>query len=115
MPIRRLTFRLYPTKQQEEKLFYARRLHAYLYNACIAHRRDSWRANRKSVSYFTQQNCLPAFREIWSDYKQLNLMTLQATVKRVDLAYNAFLKGIRKRPKFKSIHKYSGWTYPDGR
>ncbi|KAF3890981.1 transposase [Tolypothrix bouteillei VB521301] len=37
---------------------------------------------------------------------------MQATVKRVDLAYNSFFKGLRKKPKFKSIHKYSGWTYP---
>jgi len=37
---------------------------------------------------------------------------LQATVKRVDLAYNAFFQGLRKPPKFKSIRKFSGWTYP---
>jgi putative transposase len=96
-------------------LLEARRLHAYLYNACLAHRRFEWRKNRKSIDYFSQQNALPAFRECWEEYKQLNLSSLQATVKRVDLAYNSFFKGIRKRPKFKSIRDYSGWTYPDGR
>ncbi len=30
----------------------------------------------------------------------------------MDLAYQAFFKGLRKRPKFKSLIKYSGWTYP---
>lgn len=115
MANRRLTFRLYPTKVQKEKLFLGRKLHQLLYNACVAHRRFEWRKNRSNVDYFTQQNALPGFRQQWSDYQQLNLSSLQATVKRFDLAYNAFFKGIRKRPKFKSIKNYSGWTYPDGR
>jgi len=37
---------------------------------------------------------------------------LQATVKRVDFAYQRFFKGLGGYPKFKSIRHYSGWTYP---
>ncbi|NEQ17809.1 MAG: transposase [Moorea sp. SIO3E2] len=37
---------------------------------------------------------------------------MQATLKRVDLAYNRFLKGLSEIPRYKSIKKYSGWTYP---
>lgn len=103
---------MYPSKQQSKKLFAARRLHAYLYNACIAHRRYEWKANHRSVTYFEQQNCLPEFKKFWEDYASLNSLSLQATVKRVDLAYKAFFQGVRKYPKFKSIRKYSGWTYP---
>lgn len=112
MATRRQTFRLYPNKQQETKLLQARRDHAYLYNACIAHRKYEWRANRKSVSYFEQQNCLPAYKKEWVEFAYLHSQALQATVKRVDLAYNAFFQGLRKPPKFKSIRKFSGWTYP---
>ncbi|NEO57061.1 MAG: hypothetical protein F6K54_30725 [Okeania sp. SIO3B5] len=84
MANRRLTFRLYPTKVQKEKLFLARKLHQLLYNACVAHRRFEWRKTRRSIDYFTQQNALPGFRQQWPDYQQLNLTALQATVKRVD-------------------------------
>ena len=112
MATRRCNFRLYPNKQQEKKLFLARRLHCYLYNACIAHRRYEWRKNQKSVSYFTQQNCLPEFKKEWVEFAFLNSQTLQGTVKKVDLAYNSFFQGLRKPPKFKSIRQYSGWTYP---
>lgn len=112
MATRRQTFRLYPNKQQETKLLQARRDHAYLYNACIAHRKYEWRANHKSVSYFEQQNCLPAYKKEWVEFAYLHSQALQATVKRVDLAYNAFFQGLRKPPKFKSIRKFSGWTYP---
>ncbi len=111
MLIRRQTFRLYPNQTQTTALFGARRLHAYLYNACIAHRQTEYKHFGRSVSYFDQQNCLPAFKDCWPEYKELHSQALQATVKRVDLAYNSFFQGLRKPPKFKSIRDYSGWTY----
>ncbi|MGL5805189.1 MAG: RNA-guided endonuclease InsQ/TnpB family protein, partial [Xenococcaceae cyanobacterium] len=111
MAIRRYTFRLYPNKTQELVLFDARRLHAYLFNACIAHRRFEWKKNKKTVDYFQQQNCLPAFKKEWIEFAHLHSQTLQSTVKKVDLAYNSFFKGLRGLPKFKSIYNYSGWTY----
>ena len=112
MATKRQTFRLYPNKEQENKLFEARRNHAYLYNACVAHRRYEWKANKKTVTYFEQQNCLPAFKKEWVEFAYLHSQAMQATVKRVDLAYGAFFQGLRGVPKFKSIRNYSGWTYP---
>jgi putative transposase len=58
---------------------------------------------------------LPAFKEVWTQYKLLNAGSLQATLKRVDFAYQRFFQGLGKYPRFKSIRNYSGWTYPDGR
>ena len=112
MATRRHTFRLYPNKTQEKKLLETRRLHCYLYNACISDRNYEYKVNGKSITYLDQQNCLPDFKECWVEYKELHSQSLQATVKRVDLAFNSFFLGIRKRPKFQSIRKYSGWTYP---
>ena len=112
MVTRRQTFRLYPNKQQENKLFDARRNHAYLYNACVAHRRYEWKANKKSISYFDQQNCLPAFKKEWVEFAYMHSQSLQATVKRVDLAYGSFFQGLRSQPRFKPIRDYSGWAYP---
>ena len=112
MALRRYTFRLYPNKAQERELFKARRLHSYLYNACIAHRRFEWKKNQKTVDYFQQQNCLPAFKKEWVEFAYLNSQALQSTVKRCDLAYNSFFQGLRSLPKFKPIRFYSGWTYP---
>ncbi|MFS8904597.1 transposase [Synechococcus sp. H60.4] len=110
--VRRQTFRLYPNKTQERALLSARRLHCYLYNACVAHRRYEYRRNRRTVTDLEQQNLLPEFKQAWPEFAQLHSHSLQATVKRVDFAYQRFFQGLSKKPKFKSIKRYSGWTYP---
>ncbi|MGL5874552.1 MAG: helix-turn-helix domain-containing protein, partial [Xenococcaceae cyanobacterium] len=115
MITRRVTFRLYPSKAQFVKLFEARRLHAYLYNACLEHRRTSYQHEGKSIDYLTQQAALVPFKECWLEYKTLNHGSLQATAKRLDFSFQRFFKGLGGYPKFQSIRKYSGWTYPDAR
>ncbi len=115
MLTRRITFRLYPSASQEQKLFDARRLHAYLYNAAVANRKTQYQKFGHSVDYFEQQASLPAFKEVWTEYKALNAGSLQATLKRVDFAFVRFFQGLGGYPKFRSIKNYSGWTYPDGR
>jgi putative transposase len=109
---RRVTFRLYPKPAQEQKLYEWKRMHCYLYNACVEHRRTSYKKFGQSVNYFIQQNALPAFKECWFEYKELGSHALQATVKRVDYAYSRFFKLKSGYPKFKANRRYKGWTYP---
>jgi putative transposase len=110
--IRRMTFRLYPNKQIEQSLRYHRKLHKDLYNAAVNNRFYQYQNFKHSVSYIEQQNSLPAFKDVWIEYKEINSQALQATLKRVDFAFERWFKGLGKCPKFKSIRHYSGWTYP---
>ncbi|BAY64171.1 putative transposase IS891/IS1136/IS1341 family protein [Calothrix brevissima NIES-22] len=109
---RRTNFRLYPTKSQEVKLHYWRRLHKDLFNACLYHRKTEYQRFGNSLSYYDQQNILPEFKECWHEYKELGSQALQATVKRVDYAFQRFFGGLGGYPKFKSARHYRGWTYP---
>jgi putative transposase len=93
-------------------LHYHRQLHKDLYNAAVSNRITSYKKFGKTVSYFEQQNCLPDFKEVWIEYKVINSQALQATLKRVDFAFQRFFKGLGKYPRFKPIRHYSGWTYP---
>lgn len=111
MAIRRVTFRLYPNKQIEQYARYHRKLHKDLYNAAVNNRFYQYQNSKHSVSYIEQQNSLPAFKDVWIEYKEINSQALQATLKRVDFAFERWFKGLGKRPKFKSIRHYSGWTY----
>ena len=112
MVTRRTTFRLYPTNAQVATLHEWRRMHQALYNAALYNRKTQYQKFGHSVDYFEQQNSLPAFREVWPEYKALGSHALQATLKRVELAFERFFKGLGGFPKFKSIRHYSGWTYP---
>ncbi|AUS99084.1 transposase [Nostoc sp. CENA543] len=112
MANKRITFRLYPSKEQANKMHYWRRLHKDLYNSCVEHRKTSYKKFGKSVDYFAQQNCLPDFKEEWVEYKELGSHALQDTVKRVDFAFKRFFKLKSGYPKFKSSRYYKGWTYP---
>jgi putative transposase len=91
---------------------YWRRLHKDLYNAALYHRKTEFQKFGNKIDYLQQQNCLPAFKKEWPEYKELGSHALQATLKRVDFAYARFFNGLGKYPKFKSIRHYSGWTYP---
>lgn len=115
MPTRRVTFRLYPTSVQEQKLLWVRAMHKDLYNSALSNRKTQYQKFGNKVDYYQQQSSLPAFKEVWTEYKLLNAGSLQATLKRVDFAYQRFFQGLGKYPKFKSIRHYSGWTYPDSR
>ena len=115
MPTRRTTFRLYPTLAQEQKLRWARAMHKELYNSALSNRKTQYQKFGNNVDYYQQQGSLPAFKEVWTEYKSLNAGSLQATLKRVDFAYQRFFQGLGKYPRFKSIRHYSGWTYPDSR
>lgn len=107
-----MTFRLYPNTQIKKQLRYHRKLHKDLFNAAVNNRFTQYQKLNHKVDYFEQQNCLPAFKEVWTEYKEINSQSLQATLKRVDFAFERWFKGLGKRPRFKSIRDYSGWTYP---
>lgn len=112
MITRRITYRLYPSRHQEQTLHYWRKMHCVLYNAAVYNRKTQYQKFGHSVDYLEQQNSLPAFKEVWPEYKSLGSHALQATLKRVDFAFTRFFKGLGGYPKFKTSRRYSGWTYP---
>jgi putative transposase len=73
MATRRQTFRLYPSKAQEKALHSARRLHCYLYNACVSHREYEYKRNRRTVTYLEQQNLLPEFKKVLVEFAQVTI------------------------------------------
>lgn len=114
MLTRRITYRLYPSTAQVAKLHWARRMHCSLYNAAVANRKTQYQKLGHSVDYFEQQNSLPAFKQVWPEYAELGSHTLQATLKRVDFAFQRFFKLKSGYPRFRPSRTYRGWTYPDG-
>jgi putative transposase len=112
MATKQVIFQLYPNKTQGAKLHYWRKLHCLVYNAAVANRKTQYQRFGRNVDYFEQQNCLPEFKKVWTEYVELGSQALQATLKRVDFAFQRFFKLKSGYPKFKKSRYYRGWTYP---
>ena len=76
MATRRITFRLYPNTHIEQALRYHRKLHKDLFNAAVNNRFNQYQKFNHSVTYLEQQNCLPAFKDVWTEYKDINSQAL---------------------------------------
>jgi len=55
-------FRLYPNRQQEEKLFWTLKRCRELYHAALSERKDAYRMAGKSISYYEQKRDLPEIK-----------------------------------------------------
>ena len=115
---RNITFRLYPTRKQEGLLEQWLGLHRELYNAALQERRDAYNKSGISLSYYDQQNELPAVKEARPEFIPLGSHALQETVRRVDRAFKAFFRRVRNGekpgfPRFKGKKRFDSFTYPD--
>jgi len=113
---RRVNYRLYPAKEQEQKLLSMRFRHQQLYNAALEQRIKAWQLSGMSVTYHQQAKDLTDLRAELPEYEDLNAQSSQNTLKRLDRAFQSFFRRLKKGkkagfPRFKSISRYSGWGY----
>ena len=118
MPRRKVTLKLDPNAAQAARLEAWTRLHCELYNAALEERIDAWRKAGKHVSYDDQQNVLPQIKADRPEFVELGSHALQQTLRRLDLAFQAFFRRVKAGqtpgfPRFKSAKRFSGFAYPD--
>lgn len=113
---RKITYRLYPNQQQTTRLFELLGFHQRVYNAALEERIRVYREQGKSYSFADQCKALTVWRQKDSDLKEINAQSLQVTLKRLDLAFQAFFRRVKVGekpgfPRFKSLQRFSGWGY----
>jgi putative transposase len=64
-------YRLYPTRQQEERLEWVLHRCQELYNAALQERRDAYRMAGVTVSYYEQKRALPGVKDERPEYRQI--------------------------------------------
>jgi putative transposase len=116
MQMRRVTYKLYPSKTQEQALERMHMLHRRLYNAALEERISAWRNARISINYSAQCRSITKIRLDDPDYREINAQSLQVTLKRLDEAFSHFFRRVKTGktpgfPRFKSLHRFSGWGY----
>lgn len=110
-------FRLYPTKQQEEKLLWTLNRCRELYNAALSERKDAYRMAGKAISYYEQKRDLPAIKEIRPEYNDIYSQVLQDVLLRLKRAFDRFFERVKHGekpgyPRLQGRNRYASFTYP---
>ncbi|WP_297487793.1 transposase [uncultured Cetobacterium sp.] len=95
-------YRIYLNDIQEElilKTFGCTRL---VYNKFLAQRKELYETEKKSVTYNTQMKELPVLKNELEFLKEIDSISLQITLKNLEIAYKNFFQKRTSFPKFKS-------------
>jgi putative transposase len=88
---------IYPSFKQEAVLLDLSEKCRLIYNFALAERIKNWEENREnstedrtSITYYKQQNDLPAIKEKYPEYKWNYSKVYQGTLRKLDEAYASF-------------------------
>ena len=104
---RKVVYRMYPSPAQQAALLDTLGLHQRLYNAALEQRITAWRIAGKSLGYVAQCADLTDLRADDQTYAGLNAQSSQVTLKRLDLAYQAFFRRVKsgEEPGFRATSR----------
>lgn len=110
-------FRLEPNVNQTRELKIAPETHRRLYNACLAQRKIAYETDKSSVKYTEQSTWFKSERGINPYFARLNFSSAQATLRRLDKAFQAFFRRAKSGekpgyPRFKGQDRFNSVTYP---
>jgi putative transposase len=118
MMIKAFKYRIYPTANQAQELNWALTRCRELYNAALEERIGAYRAAKKSITCFDQQKSLPDVKEGRPEYKDLHSQVLQDVLKRLDKAFQAFFRRVKRGdgkagfPRFQGRNRFDSFTFP---
>jgi putative transposase len=110
-------FRLEPNVNQTRELEIALETHRRLYNACLAQRKMAYESEKKSIRYTDQSAWFKTERATNPYFARLNFSSAQATMRRLDKAFQAFFRRVKAGekpgyPRFKGLDRFDSFTYP---
>ena len=97
-------YRIYPNWEQQELINKHIGCCRYIYNLCLENKINAYKTSKKSISCFDLIKLLPALKKVQetSFLKEVNSLSLQASIRNLDSAYQRFFKEKKGFPKFKS-------------
>jgi putative transposase len=115
--LRTYKFRLYPNKEQQEKIHFTLERCRLLYNRLLEERIYSYKETGESITYYQQKATLPERKKHISALKEVYSQVLQNVVERLDKTYQAFFRRVKTDekagfPRFKPESRYTSFTYP---
>ena len=96
-------YRIFPTKKQLHKLNETLEECRWLYNHLLEQRKTSYDERGESFSLYQQQETFGTLKQERPTLKQVHSQVLQNVAVRVDLAFKAFFRRVRKHAKDPAI------------
>jgi putative transposase len=114
---RAFKYRLFPNANQQRNLNAICETHRRLYNTCLEQRKTAYETEKTSVKYAEQSAWFKAERATNAYYAQLNFSSAQATMRRLDKAFQAFFRRVKAKqnpgyPRFKSRDRFRTVEFP---
>ena len=94
--------RLYPNKEQEQKLLQILGACRFIYNYYLEQRKNYYFENKKTLPYAVMSRDLTKLRYKTDWLSQVQALPIQQSLRRLDTAYNRFFRKQSKFPRFKS-------------
>ena len=85
-------YRIYPTKKQEKTLDATIEECRELYNAGLEERISAYKIAHKSISFYEQQNQLPAIKKELGTLQGIHSQVAQDALRRLDKGFVAFFE-----------------------
>src|SRR6266508_7011092 len=91
--------------------------HRHLYNRALAQRKEAWEQEQRGVSYGDQSATLKAQRMVNPYLTLTNFSSCQATLRRLDTAFQAFFRRVKAGdkpgyPRFRGRGRYDTVVFP---
>ncbi|MGD9897147.1 MAG: RNA-guided endonuclease InsQ/TnpB family protein [Candidatus Methylacidiphilaceae bacterium] len=93
---RKVTYRLYPSKIVRDELLGTRWVHCFLWNMALEERRRAWKEEKRSIAFAEPCRWLTTLRSRSALLSSINAQSAQVTLKRLDLAFQAFFRRVRQ-------------------
>jgi putative transposase len=138
---RAFKYRLYPTKRQEQLLFWTLARCRELYNAALSEWKDAYKLHERTqlqvnpesgqviaatmvankpvrpASYYEQKRTLLEIKDLREEYLQIHSQVLQDVLLRLKRAFDGFFRRLQNGedpgyPRFQGRNRYNSFTYP---
>ncbi|OUM90847.1 MAG: transposase [Bacillus thermozeamaize] len=96
------SFRLYPTKEQEQQIRRTIGCCRFVYNHFLARRKDAYERDGTTLNQYACMRELPALKEQFPWLQEVDSTALQRTVEELDDAFQRFFREKKGYPRFKS-------------
>jgi hypothetical protein len=80
LPLRRVTYKLYPSDVQRALMELHCELHRHLYNAALEERINAWHKAKKCISFYEQSKSIKIIRQECEEYSSLNAQSFDPVV-----------------------------------